>query len=226
MKRKIFVFVAIFISLFLTEGFSEDEEYVIDFREEVPIVCPPQEEVPCICAKSPQPLLEFKAGYFIFSSEKLRKVYDQGGVDIQLSTSYPVWRWLQIYGSIEYLQRHGSSLNARQKTSIWEVPLSLGLKPVIEICQSMSYYLALGPRYFFVHAHNRSTFVDKNISQNGFGGFVNTGLHFFPVAHLLIDVFAEYSYGRLHFHPSKTNVYGRAVQVGGFAFGAGLGYAF
>jgi hypothetical protein len=64
------------------------------------------------------------------------------------------------------------------------------------------------------------------MSQNGLGGFVNMGFNFFPCRHLLVDVFGEYSYNRMHFHSSKTNSYGESAQVGGFAFGAGLGYAF
>ena len=172
------------------------------------------------------PTIEFKAGYFFFSDAKMRNVYDKGGLDLQISGSYPVWRWIQIYGSVEYFERHGRSLGGHQKTSIWAIPLSLGPKLVARIHSSTHYYFTIGPRYFFVHAHNHSSFVDKTINQNGIGGFVGTGFNFFPSRHFLIDVFGEYSYCRLHFHPSKKNVYGRTAQVGGFAFGAGLGYAF
>lgn len=170
--------------------------------------------------------IEFKAGYFFFSNDKMQDVFDQGGLDLQICGSYPIWRWIQIYGSVEYISRHGRSLKGHQRTSIWEIPLSLGPKLVARINPSAHYYFTMGPRYFFVHVHNHSSFVDKNVSQNGIGGFVSTGFNFFPIPHLLIDIFGEYSYCRLHFHPSKKNVYGEAAQVGGFTFGVGLGYAF
>jgi hypothetical protein len=173
-----------------------------------------------------QPVLEVKGGYFFFSDAKMRKIYNKGGLDLQISGSYPIWRWLQIYGSVEYLERHGRSLHGHQKTSIWEIPVSLGLKPVITICPKVQYYFTLGPRYFFVHQHNDSSYVNRNIGRSGIGGFVNTGFAFFPLHHLLVDVFGEYSYERVHVHSSKTNVYGRNIQVGGFSFGVGLGYAF
>jgi hypothetical protein len=73
---------------------------------------------------------------------------------------------------------------------------------------------------------NNSHFVDKQINENGIGGFVGTGFNFLPTPHLLIDIFGEYSYCRLHFHTHKALTTGRKVQVGGFAIGAGLGYAF
>lgn len=182
---------------------------------------------PCDCQDHQiQPIIEFKTGYFFFSNAKMRDVYDKGGLDLQISGSYPIWKWLQIYGSVEFITRNGRSLNDHQKTRIWEYPLSLGLKPVIEIDEKVQYYFTIGPRYFFVHVHNNSPFIDREMNANGIGGFVGTGFNFFPIPHLLIDVFGEYSYGRLHFHTSKKNTHGRTTQVGGFAFGAGIGYAF
>lgn len=172
-------------------------------------------------------LLEAKAGYFFFSDDKMRKVFNAGGWDVQLCGSFPLSRWLQLYGSIEYLERHGKSLQDHQRTSIREIPLSLGLKPVVKISEGVQYYFTFGPRYFFVHTHSHSSFMDKNLNSNGLGGFVNTGFNFFPWnGALLIDVFGEYSYKRLHFHPHKANTQGRTVQVGGFCFGFGLGRAF
>ncbi|MFI5334241.1 MAG: hypothetical protein ACHQT8_03635 [Chlamydiales bacterium] len=156
----------------------------------------------------------------------MRKIYDRGGLDVQLSGSFPLRKWLQIYGSVEYLERHGRSLAGEEKTRIWEVPLSLGLRPVIKISEKASYYFTLGPRYFFVRAHNNSPYVDRKIDQNGLGGFVNTGFYFFPMRHFFIDVFGEYSFKQMHFHSSKTNVYARKIEIGGFCFGLGLGYAF
>ena len=178
------------------------------------------------CERTIKPLLEVKAGYFFFSSSKLRKIYKKGGLDLQLSSSYPIWKWLQAYASVEYLTRSGKIRNSGKKTTIWELPVSLGLQPVVVIHPMVHYYLSIGPRYFFVHQHNDSPFLDKVLTHSGVGGFVNTGFHFFPINRLVIDIFGEYSYKKMHFHAHKTNVEGRNIQVGGFAFGGGLGYAF
>lgn len=172
------------------------------------------------------PNLEVKLGYFMFTDSKMREVFDHGGIDVQLSTSYPVRRHLQIYASVEYQRKSGHSINGREETTFWAVPLSLGLKPVATFSSYAQGYFTIGPRYVFAHVHNDSHFVDRNVSHNGFGGFVNAGLNFFPLRHLLVDLFAEYSYVRMHFHPHKHNVYGESRQVGGLVFGAGLGYVF
>jgi hypothetical protein len=180
----------------------------------------------CETASNPRSVVEAKVGYFFFSDSKMRKIYNSGGIDLQLSGSFTVWEWLQIYGSVEYLERQGRSLKGHQKTRVWEVPLSLGLKPVFKVSSKVDYYFAIGPRYFFVRQHNHSTFVSSHVSNSGLGGFVNTGFNFFPCEHLAIDVFGEYSYKRMSFHSSPRFSYGRTIQVGGFAFGVGLGYAF
>lgn len=210
-KYKKTTFIAVFFATFFTQGFS-DNQYV--------------------CCASPSyiydmlPVLEIKGGYFIFSDAILRKVYDEGGLDVQLSASYPIWRCIQLYCSLEYLERHGKSLGAGEKTKIWEVPVSLGLKPVFSICNNIEYYVALGPRYFFVRAHTDSETLDPDLQSNGLGGFINTGFNFFPYRRLLVDIFVEYSYKKLAFHASRPNVQGRTIQVGGLALGLGLSLPF
>src|SRR5579883_1849371 len=89
--------------------------------------CEEEEEQKEPCLKQ-HPLVEVKAGYFFFTDSHMRHVYDQGGVDIQLSGSYPIYKILHVYGSVEYLQKSGHSIHGHQKTSIWAVPLSLGLR--------------------------------------------------------------------------------------------------
>ncbi len=175
---------------------------------------------------SVQPTIEAKAGYFFFASETMRDVYNQGGIDVQLAGAYPVWKGLEIYGSVEYMQKSGHSLSANQSTTIWQIPVNIGLKPVITICKEALWYFTLGPRYFYVHQHNNSSYVPRNKGKSGCGLFVNTGFNFIVWKHLLIDLFGEYSYEKVHFHTSRANVYTTGAQLSAFTFGGGLGYAF
>jgi hypothetical protein len=172
------------------------------------------------------PLLEVKGGYFFFSESKMRKVYNEGGVDLQINGSYPIYRWLHIYAGVEYLERHGRSLHFHQKTSIWQFPISMGLKAFVQVHPKIHYYFTLGPRLFLVYTHHHSSFVSKRMSEDGFGGFLATGFNFYPYRGLLVDIFGEYSYKRMHFDSHKTFNYLRTTQIGGFTFGIGLGYAF
>lgn len=173
-----------------------------------------------------RPLLEVKAGYFFFSDSKMRKIYDQEGLDLQLAATYPVWKWLQIYASAEFIQKQGRSLHGNQRTRIWEYPFTLGLQAVARISQKAQYYFTAGPRYIHLHQHNNSADMARELNHNGVGLFLGTGFHVFPIEHFVIDFFGEYSYCRMHGHPHRKYAFGESAQVGGFVFGGGLGYAF
>lgn len=186
------------------------------------------EPAPCCFSR---PLLEVKTGYFVFSDSTMRKVYDSGGWDVQLCASYPLWnptsRWtLNAYGAVEYFRRSGKSLNAHQKISLWSVPINIGLKPVYAINANTQYYFAIGPRYLYVHQHNRSPYVYKNRSSNEYGFFINTGFNYVLCDHFVGTIFGEYSYAKMHVHSGNPRVYTRNIQIGGFTFGGGLGYEF
>lgn len=177
------------------------------------------------------PLVEVKAGYFFFSDSKMRKIYKNGGLDLQLCASYPLFnmtnRWtINAYGAIEYFRRSGKSINGHQKTSLWSIPVNVGLKSIYTINSNIQYYFGIGPRYFYVNQHNHSSHVYKNKSKNGVGFFVNSGFNWFLCKNFVADIFGEYSYAKAHFHSRKARVYTRNIQIGGFSFGGGLGYLF
>ena len=171
-------------------------------------------------------LVEAKLGYFFFTDSTMRSVFNEGGIDAQISTAFPVYKCLQIYGAIEYMQKWGHSIGAEQRTTLTEVPLSLGLRPVIPITNCLDYYFTVGPRYFFVNVHNCSPYVPKKMSANGCGGFVNTGILYRFDPNFTLDLFGEYSYLSLRFRSRKGGTEGLTAQVGGLTFGAGLGYSF
>lgn len=186
------------------------------------------EATSCSFAKS---LFEVKTGYFSFSNSLMRKIYNKGGLDIQLCASHPLWnltnRWtLNAYGAVEYFERSGESLNEHQKTSLWSVPINIGLKPVYEIDAHSQYYFTVGPRYFHIHQYNDSPYVCKTKSRNGLGFFTNMGLHYSRCNRFVVDIFAEYSYAKIHFPSRDACIYTKSTQVGGLTLGLGLGYKF
>jgi hypothetical protein len=205
---------------------SEDKKVVRSCQK-------PKQTVSLKGKKSPPPVIEAKAGYFFFSDSKMRDAYDQGGLDVQLSGSYPIYKWLQIYASVEYLQKQSSGLPFNQKSKIWELPVNLGLQAAAVISPQTHYFVTLGPRYVFVRVHNQSPYLHSDLSQSGIGGFVNTGFRFFPYKNLTLSVFGEYSYAKLNLTPSQgltlspsQGVYSSSTQFGGLSFGGSIGYAF
>lgn len=170
--------------------------------------------------------LEAKVGYFFFTDSKMRKVYNNGGWDAEVSGTFPIWKWLKGYAGIEYLEKSGRSLNGGQKTSLWMLPISVGIQPTAKVSSNVDFYATFGGQYFYLHTHNQSSYVDRHDHHNGGGGFLNTGFHFFPLEHMVIDLFGAYAFRWVHVEPSKHEVYSRKVQLSGLTFGLGLGYAF
>ncbi len=173
------------------------------------------------------PLIEAKSGYFFFIDSTMQQVYNKAGVDLQISGSYPIWRRLHIYASAEWLEKSGHSLSGNQKTRIVEFPISIGLKPVYSITPKLDYYMTLGPRYFIVSVHNNSPYVNRHLKAKTLGGFLNGGFLFNVYHGLTIDLFGEFSYGKVSFSSSIPNVVAaQHLQIGGLTFGGGVGYTF
>lgn len=175
--------------------------------------------------------IELKAGYFNFSDAKMRKIYDDGGLDLQLCSSLPIWNmsptWrLDLYAAMEYFERSGHSLNNHQNTSIWSIPVNIGIKPVYKLNGKLQYFFTVGPRYFYLHQRNHSSYVSKHSSKKGVGLFLNTGFEFLLSQRLIFTLFGEYSYAKIRFHQRSASVYTKNTQVGGYTIGGSFGYRF
>lgn len=173
------------------------------------------------------PWLEIKPSYFFFSTAPMKDIYNHGGFEIQGSVSVPVCHKLDMYGSVGYRKVSGHALNTCEKTNLNVIPVDIGLKPIFNFCERFYYFFAIGPRYFHFHQHNKSPYVTCKINGNGIGFFINTGCNVQLSNCMLLGMFGEYSYEKKKICPDMPNVYSNGnVQIGGFAFGASLGYAF
>lgn len=173
------------------------------------------------------PWLEIKPSYYLFSTSPMNDIYNDGGFEIQGSASVPFCNYLDLYGSIGYRKAWGHALSTCEKTSLNVIPIDIGLKPIFNFCERFYYFFAIGPRYFHFHQRNNSPYVDCKIKGNGIGLFVNSGCNVLLADCLLLGIFGEYSYEKKAICPKRPNVFSNgSVQMGGFAFGLSLGYAF
>lgn len=175
--------------------------------------------------------VEVKGGYFFFSDKELLNIYSNGGAAVSLSGCYSLITWkerysLDLYTSASYFSRSGYSMNGQQKTSIWQIPVDVGIRTRCMFSSSWQSYLGVGPTFFYIHQHNDSEYVPRNQGKGGIGFFINTGICYKPHPSILFDIFGEYFYGETHFQGKEPLYYSQRIQTGGFLFGAGLGYAF
>jgi len=178
-------------------------------------------------AHKPSHTLELKSSYFFLTQDPLNKVYNHGGFEESLSGSFPLWRWLNAYASVGIAHVSGKSLNSGQKTSLLLVPLDLGLKVVFPLNRKLDFYLTFGGRYSYLHQHNDSLLVDRNLHQHCGGFFINGGWNFFATRHWLIGVFGEFAGAKTSIVSHKPNVFGeRGLRIDNGAVGVSIGYAF
>lgn len=176
--------------------------------------------------KLTHPYFECKLGYFAFSGRTMREIYDQGGIDVQMSTTFPFGKKVHLYTSLEYLEKQGSSLFTHEPTKVFMLPFSFGIKAIYELPHRIQCYYSLGPKVFLIHQHNFTQHVNKKITDGGGGGFVNVGLNFFIYKNSFFDFFAEYSILWTKHQTNRPLVYERSIQVGGYTFGGSVGVKF
>jgi len=176
--------------------------------------------------QSTPPSIDVKVGYFFFTDSTMNDVYSNGGIDVQLAGSYPIWRVVSIYGAVEFFEKNGYSMNLNDKAWVYGIPLSLGVKVDFDLKTNISVYGAFGPRYSFIQSRANSSFVPYEANSGGIGLFALAGLYFRIQPHYFLNLFGEYSYIPVHFKTVPTNVYGSDADAGGFTFGGGLSYKF
>lgn len=83
-------------------------------------------------ASDSTPSFEIKPSYFFFSASPMNEIYNHGGFEIQGSASVPVYKHLNLYGSIGYRRTQGHALNTCEKTNLTVVPVDIGFKTDIQ----------------------------------------------------------------------------------------------
>ena len=173
------------------------------------------------------PWIEIKPSYFIFSGSLMHEIYHHGGFQIQASASVPLSDYCDVYTSIGYRKAWGNALNSDENTDVMVVPNDLGIKPVVTIDEHCYYFVAFGPRFFYMHQYNDSAYINTNVHGGGIGFFINTGFDMRVTDHFVLGIFGEYSYEKENIYATTENVYSNGpVQIGGFSVGLSFGYAF
>ena len=174
-----------------------------------------------------RPLLEIKPSYFFFSSSLIKHIYHKGCFEIQGSLSIPVCDYVDFYGSVGYRKTQGRAFNTCEKTTLSVLPVDIGLRPIFKLCKCLYYSFAIGPRFFRLHQHNNSPYVDCKIKGNGVGFFAYSDITASVSDCVLFGIFGEYSYEKKKLCSKMQNVYSNGkIQIGGFACGVTLGYIF
>lgn len=172
--------------------------------------------------------VDANVGYFYPFSKNLRSSIP-GGVDYQLSISYQPFNHFGAFLSGDFFIRDGTSTSSHSKTSLWILPISLGLRGTIDLWeredQKLIVYSILGPRWYLVSATNHYRYVDAHNFCQQIGGVGGLGLAYL-YKHLTVNIILDGSYGKVQTTTKIPNVKTPSTQVGGLVAGGGLGLNF
>ncbi len=173
-------------------------------------------------------LPELKVSYYRFNSSLLRDIYGGGAPLIQGEINYNPCKYLLVFADVGYLWKNGRSINFHQRTRIEIFPWTLGAKCFYPFRYG-SVYAGGGFRTSTLSVHNKSCYVQRNVHKTELGGVINAGANL-CWKRFVFNPFVEYNFNRMSFHRNQEdierNIYRHDLQIGGWAFGGGLGYAF
>jgi outer membrane protein len=218
-KNRIFLFCILFLNFFC---FSYADQVAYSAIRET------TQKVDGHCKRILKGIGEFKFGLFRPDSKRLRDVYESPWLNYELSMSYPMWKGLSIWSSLNYIDESGQSLGLQQhRTVIRIIPLTMGMKYVFFLSEHFDTYIGAAMRYFFVRVQNRYPFVKREVHKNGLGGGFVGGLLVMPHPNAAIDIFIDYSLKK--FNKEKKSINNNIqhdLDISGVTFGIGIGYLF
>jgi hypothetical protein len=169
-------------------------------------------------------LIEAEASYFHPTKKLIRKIYSNGMGLYGLEASMKATDWLYPWISGSYLHEKGHSIGAHSSTKVTLVPLGIGLKAMYNFGRT-SLYAAAGPLYSHIHMKDEAPFVIESRSKWDWGGIGKVGVYFFSRHSFFVDLFADYSYMKFHFHNGSGKTVSHDVNFSGWAAGGAIGFA-
>lgn len=183
--------------------------------------------VGCMPLISKDILLEFKGSFYLPTNAHVRHMYSNGGGLYGPEVTFQLGQDRDWYGfaSADFLKKKGHSLGLCEPTTLYLVPLALGVKYFVPFVYG-DLYVGLGFQPLHVKTVNCIADTVERTSKWGFGGIAKTGAYFDLPRNFLIDIFIDYSFVKVGGGPCCGSVIPVKANMGGVIFGAGLGYRF
>lgn len=185
-----------------------------------------QQIAPTTCFEKKHFRLSYRMGYFLPNNKVIRKIYHHG-ISYQLEFDWNFWKGFYFFSNADYFSNSGHSLNFHSDTQIRIVGWLNGFGYLYKWASWIGLYAGIGPKAFFYYNHDHAPYVKENISKTTAGFGTKTGFLFFPYKCILVDLFADYSYGRVHFKNQRSsNILRFSTNAGGLTIGGGIGAQF
>ncbi|MGL5626944.1 MAG: hypothetical protein ACRDDW_05460 [Candidatus Rhabdochlamydia sp.] len=185
----------------------------------------PTSDSGCCCGS--QVTLEGKVSAFFPFSHRVREIYadvwPNYGLELSYISPYRVGGWI----GVDYTEHKGHSISEGDRTRLMLVPATLGIKYNQKFQSWLEGYAGLGIICGWVKIHDHSPFVTRHLHKTAVGGIVKAGINFYPMTHLLLDLFVDYQYLKFTFHNRNFPFVERTnLNMSGLRVGLGVGIKF
>ncbi|MBN2409822.1 MAG: hypothetical protein JXE07_08800 [Candidatus Aminicenantes bacterium] len=160
--------------------------------------------------------VEFMLSGYAMNEPRFDAVYNTGGMMTGLSLSSAIVSNVNFYLDIKYYYREGELTFSKEKTTLYIVPISLGVRYIYPF-GLFNPYLGAGLDYYFFYEENPIGTVLSRTS--GFHITGGTYMRFSRSVPVLLNL-------RLKYTAAEAEQNGTPVQLGGFEYGVGLTYSF
>lgn len=160
--------------------------------------------------------VEFTLGGYAMNEPRFDAVYKTGGLMSGVSLSSAVISNVNFYLDIKYYYREGELTFSQEKTTLYIIPVTLGIRYIYPMGLFNPYLGAGFDFYFFYEENPIGTVLNHTTGIHIAGG---TYIRFSKSVPVLLNL-------RLKYTSAKAEQDNIQIQLGGFEYGAGVSYAF
>ncbi len=190
------------------------------FSSEDPAQTPPPPASKCLFS------VDAKVGAYFLLNSTIRDLYGPVLPAFTLEGNADVYKGLTVWLDGSYIFGNGG--NSYGGSHLNFIPITLGLKYVYSIMQSMDVYAGAGAAYSFLITRDHSPYVHEKNHSNNWGFVAKSGFIYHCTQHLQVEGFANYMYQEFHFTGTEEDplVYRTNAFLNGVEVGASVGYNF
>lgn len=169
----------------------------------------------------------FKPAYFWPQEKKRYRGIYKGGFTPLIETCYITKNGPGVFLEVGYFYKktHKTSVDINAKTTVLQVPLSLGLIHTFCIASRLDFYLKVGPNWLYTKTYLAIPGMKHTVIKNTFGATFGTGIKIHLFKHFFLELFSNYLYDKKKINDRDSGESFK-VYLGGIQAGGGIGYSF
>ena len=187
--------------------------------------------------------LELRGACYLPTSQEAQSIYSRAWLESEVFTAKKLNQYLEAFGQVSWTVKKGQTSRGefgfKDRSRIWILPLTAGLRVVYPIATKAKVYAGAGISYSYLKIENRYEDIDyyfyssspfhKQIYEHHLGALWKTGLLIDTGDHTYLDFFVDYAWQTFRLKQNDLfadRIVGHQLNLSGVKVGAGFGVNF